>query len=803
MTTLADLALRIEPISEGVTGGAVYEAFQADPDLLVLAVVDSEGAPVGLVDRNSFALKMGSTYGRALYAGRPISTVMEREPLIAPRHRQVSDFAEEALAGRPSSLVKGIIVTSEGKYFGVTTITSILKDVTDQARAQSEQLQTLASSLSSAKSEVQTANDRLKEALDAMSEGVALFDADDACVLWNSKYAGYHQQTADILTPGISFAEILRHGAANGQYDEAIGREQAWVAERLERRAAVIERTSEEQSLVDGRFVRIEDTRLPSGGVISVAVDITEVHRREASFRLLFDNNPVPLGVFERESLKVVAANAAAATQFGYAVEDFLKLSVLDLLAPHERDRAVERFAQPRLEGFAGEWRHQKPNGERLIIKPIMRPLTYNGRSAMLVAAVDVTAQREAEQALKAAVQSAEAANAAKSEFLANMSHEIRTPLNGVLGVASVLGRTALTASQTEMVDIIETSAKTLQILLNDLLDVAKIESGHLELQPEPVVLAKLIRQTAALFATTATERGLGFDIAMDDAAESPVLVDGVRWSQIVTNLCSNAIKFTEAGRVSLRLSASLEGDRLRTRISVSDTGIGISNEARERLFERFSQADGSITRRFGGTGLGLAISQHLASLMGGVIEVDSEEGGGSTFALELTFPRAERQTEHEVSVLDAEAIGPVGRERRMRVLLVEDHPVNRQVIQLILGELVDLTMAENGAEGVAAEALEPFDVILMDMQMPVLDGVSATRAIRAREQRDGACRTPIVMLTANVLAEHVDLAREAGADLHLAKPITAPALMQAIEQALADPLQDENTGTEMSRRSA
>ena len=790
MTSLRHIAQPVDPIHPDEIGAAVYDRFEAEPDLMAIAVVDDQGVPVGLIERNSFSLKLGSTYGRALYGGRPVSLIMDREPLIVDQDRLVSDFSNETLASRPSDLLKGIIVVSAGRYMGVATIIALMKAITDRSQHDARELSELAQGLSHAKAEAQSANALLKEALDAMSEAVAIFDQRDECVLWNTKYAQSFGDNGDFLRPGVSLEALLRFGLDSGLFVEAVGREEAWLADRLRRRAGLTDRISEEQALPGSRFVRVEDTRLATGGSINVAVDVTDIKRREESFRFLFENNPVALAVYDRTTQAILAVNEAAVRQYGHDAQSLTQMTILDIVAPEDREEAALAFALPLNDPAPSErrWTHLTADGAPLMIHPFLRPLVYQGRPAILLAAFDVTAQQNAEASLKAAAALAEAANSAKSEFLANMSHEIRTPLNGMLGVASVLIQSRLSAKQREMVKIIETSARTLQALLADILDIAKIEAGRLDLQPERVTPIDLAHQVATLFTATALEKGLAFDVIIGPDAGLPVIADSTRLAQIITNLCSNAVKFTERGGVTLLVDSQPTAQGRRLTVSVKDTGIGISPASRDRLFERFSQADGTITRRFGGTGLGLAISQQLAHMMGGQITVESEEGHGSIFSLTLDLPNAvreERAATPATQITDlARAVD--GGEQRLRVLLVEDHPVNRKVIDLIIGELVDLTMANDGAQGVMAEADGTFDLILMDMQMPVMDGLTATRKIRERERRTGAAPTPIIVLTANVLPEHVEACQRAGADTHLPKPVTAPALLAAMQEALA-----------------
>jgi PAS domain S-box-containing protein len=396
----------------------------------------------------------------------------------------------------------------------------------------------------------------------------------------------------------------------------------------------------------------------------------------------------------------------------------------------------------------------------------------------------NVDREKRAERAMTTALNAAEAANRAKSEFLANMSHEIRTPLNGVMGIAGALARTPLKPEQREMVGLIESSAGVLESLLSDVLDTARIESGRLELSNEAFDLAAALRAAAALFEPKAAEKGLSFEISIAPAAEAMVSGDAVRLRQIVSNLLSNAVKFTDAGKVVLLVEATRSIENVSLRLTVRDSGIGFDAAVGAKLFKRFEQADGSITRRFGGTGLGLAISRSITEAMGGTLEAVSQPGQGAAFTLTLDLrrargegatPPAEALTAQPETVLDSP-----------RVLLAEDHPTNRKVVALILEAVgVDLTVVEHGQAAVEATEANDFDVILMDMQMPVMDGLTAIRLIRDRERATGAPRTPILALTANAMPEHAEASAQAGADGHLSKPIAAAKLVEAIRDAV------------------
>jgi len=416
-------------------------------------------------------------------------------------------------------------------------------------------------------------------------------------------------------------------------------------------------------------------------------------------------------------------------------------------------------------------------NGDRwLQTKKIAIP-GEGDEKLLLIISEDITERKQSAAALEAALQSAQAASIAKSEFLANMSHEIRTPLNGVLGMAQVLAQTELTDRQREMMDVILGSGQALNALLSGILDLAKIEAGEVELEAAPFNLREDLTAAAATFEGLAHQKGLTFSLDFADGFHDRAVGDGLKIGQIVNNLVSNAVKFTGEGAVAVRAATRQADDgAILLDVEVEDSGEGFAPEVRDSLFERFVQGDGSITRRFGGSGLGLNIALRFARLMGGDITCDSTPDEGATFRFTARLQPAA-----------AEAPAPVRRPMpapsagRLRVLLAEDHPTNQRVVELMLGEMADLVVAENGAIALDAFENQPFDIVLMDTQMPVMDGLTAIRAIRQREQDRGLGRIPIISLTANAMPHQVEACLEAGADLHLAKPITVAALFESI----------------------
>jgi signal transduction histidine kinase len=386
---------------------------------------------------------------------------------------------------------------------------------------------------------------------------------------------------------------------------------------------------------------------------------------------------------------------------------------------------------------------------------------------------------REREHALEFSRQKAESANLAKSEFLANMSHEIRTPLNGILGMAQVMAREAQGA-QRDHLKVLQTSGESLLGILNSLLDFSKIEAGQIELDNHDFDMAETIAAACDPLRVLAEEKGLRFEVHVDPAAAGLWSGDALRLRQVLTNLISNAVKFTHDGAVTVTVDSAPGMLRVR----VTDTGIGIPAAKLETVFEKFSQADGSTTRRFGGTGLGLAISRHLASLMGGTLSLESREGQGSAFTFELPLVRREPAAPSDVDSATQANAGDLG--RPLRILAAEDNPTNQLILRSLLATLdVDLTVVETGRAAVEAFTCARYDVILMDSQMPEMNGVEATLAIRRLEAARGLERTPILAVTANVMSHQLAEYAAAGMDEVIAKPIEILALLNAIEQSL------------------
>jgi len=475
---------------------------------------------------------------------------------------------------------------------------------------------------------------------------------------------------------------------------------------------------------------------------------------------------------------RFVRANRAWETALGYTPEELEGVPMLSLIhpddAPVTHGRMGTIHVEEKIVGFINRYRRR--DGE-------YRSLEWRARRVgdiVFGVARDVTDRLTLEAEMEAARQAAEAANRAKSEFLANMSHEIRTPLNGILGMTQVMVRDAETSAQRDRLQVIRQSGEDLLNVLNGILDLSKIEAGRLEIDNHVFDLAAMTRAACEPFAAVAAEKGLSFTVDLPSRAQGAWWGDGHRIRQVLSNLCSNAVKFTSSGGVAVRILCTPQG----VRFEIQDAGIGIPADRLGEVFDKFSQVDGSTTRRYGGTGLGLAISRELVEKMGGAIRVESEEGVGSTFIFDLPLQRAVKPETTESAAPAAISTG----ERPLRLLAAEDNATNRLILTSLLEPFgVDVTLVENGRLAVEAAQVTDFDLILMDIQMPEMNGVEATGAIRRAEREAGRPATPILALSANVMAHQVEEYLAAGMNGVVAKPIQAETLFAAIEDALND----------------
>lgn len=519
-------------------------------------------------------------------------------------------------------------------------------------------------------------------------------------------------------------------------------------------------------------------------------VDDQALFESERAFRFVAEHTS-DLVIRIRIDSGITFASPASRAVLGYSPAEIAGMEPTDVVVEEDvpRIRALlqDRIARGELISSKGyEYRARHKDGRVIWLEANPRLIVNGaGRLTEIVDVVrDITPRKEAEAALIQARQEAEAASLAKGEFLANMSHELRTPLTSILGFSRLVGRDGgLSETDRKHLSLIRSAGETLLAVVNDILDLSKLEAGALGLVEEAFSVAELGAGVTALLGGQAEDKGLRLTC---EAPEGVWLTgDAARLRQVLLNLVSNAVKFTDRGEVGVVLRVEPDGARSWLSVEVRDTGVGLDPARIDQMFDRFTQADASVSRRYGGTGLGLAISRRLVEIMGGEIGAESDGHSGSTFRFRVALMPAESDTR------SACAQPPAALERRLRVLLAEDNAANQALVTALVAPLdIQLHIVENGALAVQALQAENYDLVLMDMQMPVMDGLSAARAIRALPGR--AAATPIVALTANVMPEQIEQCRAAGLQGHVTKPIDPLSLFTAIAEHAAPAEEEE-----------
>jgi PAS domain S-box-containing protein len=550
----------------------------------------------------------------------------------------------------------------------------------------------------------------------------------------------------------------------------------------------------DEQGNIIGTWGIARDVTAQIEAEQALAASREQLRASERDYRLLFEHNPQPMLAYDRDTLQIVAASNSMIERYGYTRDELLAMTIAELRPPEDLPEFLARQEELKRESHHGlttptrTWRHRYKDGTIIDVEITSDDLRLDGRACRIVLSQDVTERNRTLAELAVARDQAVEASNVKSAFLANVSHEIRTPMNGVIGMNDLLLDTELDDEQRSYAEQVARSGDQMMAVINDVLDLSKIEAGQFELDIADFDLHETIEQACAMVGPQADAKGLALKLAL--AADLPARVrgDSTRIRQVLSNLVSNAVKFTAEGSIVVRVaSVGGSGGDARLRFEVADTGIGVDPQALERLFQPFEQADASTTRNYGGTGLGLAIVRELSERMGGRIGAASEPGVGSTFWFELELSPAAALA--EPARLREEPLHVVARENRSAplVLIAEDNPVNQIVAVRALEHCGCRTqVAADGEAALQALAAEHFDAVLMDCQMPGMDGYRATAELRLREHAEGGDRrVPVIAMTASAMKGDIERCLAAGMDDYISKPMRPGVLLETLRRWL------------------
>jgi PAS domain S-box-containing protein len=516
--------------------------------------------------------------------------------------------------------------------------------------------------------------------------------------------------------------------------------------------------------------------------------DALALQAAENAYRTIFNATNDAIFIMDPQMGMIIDCNKQALHLFGRPREELIGSNPVQLSPPDHPAFSFEqarRYIQAAIEGEPQlfEWFCVRPDGTTFWVEVSLRAAEINGRQRLLAVVRDITERKLVTQNLQHARDMAQAATVAKNEFLANMSHEVRTPLNGIMGLSQLLRTTNLTEEQAGYMDMLDGSARNLLALINDILDISRIEAGSLAIQHTPFSLAKLLREVAGMYEKPAAEKGIDFAMRQPDDLPPALVGDPLRLKQVLINLVGNAIKFTSHGGVSVhihRLHDFPQGRRLR--FEVRDSGIGMAPETLQKIFNPFTQADASTARNHGGSGLGLAICRRLSELMGGSIRAESSLGQGSCFIVELPFGHYTGAQ----AVDDAKPAVPTPQLDPLHILLVEDQEVNRTFVQRLLERQGHrIAPAVDGLMALDLLEREQYDLVLLDIQMPGMGGEEVLVRLRQQEQVSGR-HLPVIALTAHALAGDKEKLLESGFDGYISKPVQMDQLLAEMGRVVA-----------------
>lgn len=524
--------------------------------------------------------------------------------------------------------------------------------------------------------------------------------------------------------------------------------------------------------------------------VMMVLEDVTETKaiannllENEMRLRLITDNMIDTVTQLDLQG-RIIYASPSHWNLMGYTPDYLIGRTLMEFVHPDDRPAVAERMRRriQNHESFVTELRVMRKDGVYIWLESVGNVLMDQcGKGSLIYVSRDVTIKRQVLDEMQLAKDAAVAANRSKSEFLANMSHEIRTPMNGIIGMTNLTLMTELDGNQRENLGLVKNSAENLLKIINSILDFSKIESGKIILEVHPFNLRQTVAKVIKPFKVEANTKGIDLVFDIDTSISAVLKGDSNRLIQILNNLIGNAVKFTHVGQISISVNRKkMRHNTTFIEFSITDSGIGIEKQNHHKLFDSFSQVDGSMTRKYGGTGLGLAITKQLVEIMGGKIEVASELGIGTTFQFEIPFIEVDQyvQTSDEVPTVPKA-------HRHLRVLLVEDDIVNQTLaVRLLEKQYHDVTLAENGQEALTKLTQKEFDIVLMDIQMPLMDGIEATRQIRAQVQYK---HLPIVAITAHAIKGDEERFLRSGMDAYISKPIQMDQFYAVIEELTAD----------------